>query len=100
MRHPNGPLIAYHLGTNDDDLFSVASVQPQLAAAAVDRLAKRLAAAQTAPNTVAAPLTPKPITRAPAPPPTLTGRSPSDTPSEKLTDEGWLSRERDKARKR
>jgi hypothetical protein len=96
MAHEKGAAIAYHLGLNDDDAFQLASVQPHLAAAAVDRLAKRLAA----PAPVAAPAATRPVTKAPAPPPSLTGKSPVSVPPEKLTDEEWLAREKERARKR
>ena len=97
IKHPNGARLAYHIGTNDDDAFLLASTRPELMAAAVDRLAKRLAA-PAAP--VAAPAPPKPITQAPAPPPSLAGKSSVSAPAEKLTDEQWLAREKERARKR
>ena len=97
IKHPNGARLAYHIGTNDDDAFLLASTRPELMAAAVDRLAKRLAA-PAAP--VAAPAPPKPITQAPAPPPSLSGKSSVSVPGEKLTDEAWLAREKERARKR
>ena len=97
IKHPNGARLAYHIGTNDDDAFLLASTRPELMAAAVDRLAKRLAA-PAAP--VAAPAPPKPITQAPAPPPSLAGKSSVSAPAEKLTDEQWLARERERTRKR
>lgn len=99
IKHPKGALIAYHIGTNDDDAFLLASTRPELVAAAVDRLAKRITAAPAATH-VAAPPRPKPITQAPAPPPSLSGKAPVTTPSEKLTDEQWLARENDRLRKR
>lgn len=99
MAHENGPAIAYHLGNNDDDAFALASIQPQLAAAAVDRLAMRLAAPK-APQPPAPPATPdpKPVSQAPAPVPTVSGRSPTETPPEKLTDDQWYERERARRR--
>lgn len=105
MAHDKGPQIAYHLGTNDDDAFALASIQPHLAAAAVERLASRLTAAPTPAPTPAAPpipapVAPKPISQAPAPTPTVSGRSPTDTPPEKLTDDQWYAREREQSRKR
>lgn len=101
--HPRGPEIAYHLGNNDDDAFQLASVQPQLAAAAVERLAARLSAAPAAPQptaltTQAAPA--KPITQAPPPPPTVGGRAATEVPPHKLTDDEWYRRERERTRKR
>lgn len=96
--HPKGPELAYHLGLNDDDAFQLASIQPHLAAAAVERLAARLSAAPAAKQPTAP--TPRPITQAPAPVPTVGGRSPTEVPEEKLTDEQWLARERERDRSR
>lgn len=93
MAHPNGPEIAYHLGTNDDDAFAMASIQPALAAAAVERLASRLTAAHQAPQNHT---NPKPVSKAPAPVPTVSGRSPTEVPPEKMTDDEWYARERAK----
>lgn len=111
--HEKGPAIAYHLANNDDDAFQLASIQPHLAAAAVERLAKRLSEAPAKPETnpppqqhsLAAPATfapsqNKPISQAPPPAPTVGGRSPTDTPPEKLTDDEWFAREKERARKR
>lgn len=89
MAHPQGPQIAYHLGTHDDDAFQLAAIQPHLADAAIKRLASRMTAAPQAPHTP----TPKPLTQAPAPTPTVSGRSPTETPAEKLTDDEWYRRE-------
>lgn len=104
MAHEKGPQIAYHLGNNDDDAFALASIQPHLAAAAVERLASRLTAAPKpapTPTAVVVPETkPKPISQAPAPTPTVSGRSPTDTPPEKLTDDQWFAREQERSRKR
>ena len=99
ISHPKGALIAYHIGTNDDDAFLLASTRPELVNAAVDRLAKRITAAPAA-TQVAAPPVPKPITKAPAPPPSLSGKAPVNVPAEKLTDEQWLARENERLRKR
>lgn len=96
IKHPNGARIAYHIGTHDDDAFALASTRPELVSAAVDRLAKRL----SAPAPAAIPAAPKPITQAPAPPPSLSGKSAVSVPAEKLTDDEWLSRERERTRKR
>lgn len=93
MAHPNGPQIAYHLGNNDDDAFQLAAIQPHLAVAAVERLAKRLAAAQPTPQANPTP-SPKPVSKAPAPVPTVGGRSPVEIPPEKMTDDEWYARER------
>lgn len=94
MTHPKGPEIAYHLGNNDDDAFALASIQPALAAAAVERLAKRLTAAPATPETK--PI--KPVSQAPAPVTTVSGRSPAEVPPEKLTDDEWYRRESAKRR--
>lgn len=96
IAHPNGARLAYHIGTHDDDAFLLASTRPELMAMAVDRLAKRISAAPAP----AAPAAPKPITQAPAPPPSLSGKAPVSVPPEKLTDEQWLAREKERARKR
>lgn len=96
IRHPQGARLAYHIATNDDDAFLLASTRPELVAAAVDRLAKRL----NAPAPAAKPAAPKPITQAPAPPPSLAGKSSVTVPAEKLTDDEWFARERERARKR
>lgn len=95
MAHERGPEIAYFLGNNDDEAFALASIQPHLAAAAVERLAKRLTAA---PATPATPPKPKPVSQAPAPVPTVSGRSPAEVPPEKLTDDEWYRRESAKRR--
>lgn len=111
--HAKGPEIAYHLGNNDDDAFELASIQPHLAAAAVERLAKRLSAAPAKPeanqspqqnnlaaaSALAASQT-KPISQAPPPAPTVGGRSPADVPQEKLTDDDWYKRDVERRRKR
>ena len=107
MAHDRGPEIAYHLGNNDDDAFNLSNVLPHVAAAAVDRLAKRLAAPDKPEPTPAKPadnpLTPppsKPITRAPQPTATVTGRTPTATPPEKLTDDEWYRQDQERRRKR
>lgn len=100
MAHPKGPEIAYHLGTNDDDAFALASIQPALAAAAVERLASRLTAAPQAPQVPQPPITPRPVSKAPAPAPTVSGRSPTEIPPEKLTDDAWYARDVERRRKR
>lgn len=96
VKHPQGARIAYHIGTNDDDAFLLASTRPEMVGAAVERLAKRL----NAPAPAAIPAAPKPITKAPAPPPSLAGKSSVTVPPEKLTDDEWFARERERARKR
>lgn len=108
MAHERGPEIVYHLANNDDDAFALASVQPHLAARAVERIAQRLSAAPPAPSASqqatppAAPAAaaPKPISRAPAPAPTVSGRSPTETPPEKMTDDQWYAADRERRRKR
>lgn len=96
MAHPKGPEIAYHLGTNDDDAFALASIQPALAAAAVERLASRLTAAPEAPHTPQTPINPKPVSKAPAPAPIVSGRSPTEVPPEKMTDDEWYRQQQSK----
>lgn len=105
MAHDNGPAIAYHLANNDDDLWQLASIRPDLMAAAVDRLASRLTA--TPPKVPAQPTIPAipsvpaaPVSRTPAPAPTVSGRAPTETPPEKLTDDDWYAKDREKRRKR
>jgi hypothetical protein len=107
MAHERGPEIAYHLGNNDDDAFNLSNVLPHVAAAAVERLAKRITAAPQQPesSTPAVPeppakAPPKPVTRAPQPAATLTGRTPTETPPEKLTDDEWYRRDTERRRKR
>lgn len=98
--HPNGPAIAYHLGNNSDDAYELARTPPHLADAAVRRLAARLDAAQTQPPAAQAPAKPKPISQAPAPVPTVSGRAATQVPAEKLTDDDWYARDRETRRKR
>lgn len=108
MSHELGPQIAYHLANNDDDAFQLASVQPVMAAKAVERLAKRLTAAPTAaapaapaqPTPPVAPVATKQPTQAPAPPPTLGGRAPVEPSPEKMTDDDWYRRDVERRRKR
>ena len=68
-------------------------------AAAVERLASRLTAAPQAPQTPTNPINPKPVSKAPAPAPTVSGRSPTEVPPEKLTDDEWFKREHAKRAK-
>lgn len=101
MAHENGPEIAYALANDDDLAFQLASIQPHLAAAAVDRIASRLAAApQALPNTPA-PQAPqaaaRPVSKAPPPVATVSGKSPTETPPEKLTDQQWWERRNKRA---
>jgi len=90
--HERGPEIAYHIATNDDALFEIANVRPELLGIAVDRIAKRLAAPQ---RTAQQPAQHKPITQAPPPPQSVSTRNVVDTPPEKLTDAEWYARERE-----
>lgn len=101
LAHEMGPQIAYHLANDEDALFQIASIRPELMAVAVNRLASRLAAAPK-PEAPAetAPLQPKPITQAPPVPPKLSGRAPVTVPSEKLTDDDWYRAEVERRRKR
>lgn len=97
LRHERGPEIAYHLAQNEDALWNLASIRADLLPAAVSRLASRLTAAPppSPPPTPA----PKPISQAPAPVPTVGGRSPVEVPQEKLTDDEWFERERAKRKR-
>lgn len=104
--HEKGPEIAYHLANNEDALWDLASVRADLLPAAVGRLASRLGAAPPAQQSAIAPASQqqtratKPISQAPAPAPIVGGRSPTETPSEKLTDDEWYKRDMEKRRKR
>jgi len=100
--HENGPAIAYHLGTNEDDAYDLARTPPHLADAAVRRLASRLGAApppQVIPAAAPAP-TPKPLSQTPPPAPTVSGRAATEVPAEKLTDDQWFAKDRERRRKR
>lgn len=101
MTHENGPEIAYAIANDDDLAFQLASIQPHLAAAAVDRLASRLAAAPQALPTTPAQSAPqaaaRPVSSAPAPVKTVSGKSPTETPTEKLTDQQWWERRQKRA---
>ena len=94
VTHERGPELAYHLARNRSDLFDIASRRPEMMAAAVEFLASRIAAPQ--PNVPAQ----IPITQAPPPTPRVSGRSPTEVPSEKLTDDEWYRRRKESARKR
>lgn len=101
MAHEKGPELAYLIATDEEALFAVASVRPELQAAAVARLASRLGSAPAAAAANEPPqLQPKPITQAPPPPPRVTSRSATETPAEKLTDDEWWKREKERRRKR
>lgn len=101
MAHEKGPEIAYAIANDDDLAFQLASIQPHLAAAAVDRIASRLAAAQSAPQATPQPAatqaSAKPVSSAPPPVQTVSGKTPSATPPEKLTDDQWWARRQKRA---
>jgi hypothetical protein len=106
MVHERGPEIAYRLAQNEDELFQLATTRPELIDWAVARFASRLDAAPpqqeadtTSPAFAPTP-TNKPISQAPAPAPRVSGRAPTETPSEKLTDDEWFARRQEKRRKR
>lgn len=98
-RHPNGPAIAYHLGNNLSELIGFAGTPPQFADYALSQLAARLSAAPAVQPPLQAPA-PKPITQAPPPVPMVRGRSATETPAEKLTDDDWYAKDRERRRKR
>lgn len=120
LAHERGPEIAYYVANNDDEAFNLANTLPQNAAKAIERLVKRMDAAQQAsqpsptqdePETPADPVTKalkaanatpaaKPISKAPAPTPTVGGRSTVDVPPEKQTDDDWYKADRERRRKR
>jgi len=97
MAHEKGPEIAYAIANDDDLAFQLASIQPHLAAAAVDRIASRLAAAPEAPQPTQPVVTARPVSNAPPPVQTVSGKTPSATPPEKLTDDQWWARRRKQA---
>lgn len=106
MVHERGPEIAYRLAQNEDELFQLATTRPELIDWAVARFASRLDAAppqqeaDPAPPAFAPTPTNKPISQAPVPAPRVSGRAPTDTPPEKLTDDDWYRRDRELRRKR
>ncbi|WP_411393430.1 hypothetical protein [Xylella fastidiosa] len=55
IQHEKGPEIAYHLATQDDALWSLASVREDLLPAAVERLAARMATLRHATPSLQAP---------------------------------------------
>jgi hypothetical protein len=90
MAHPDGPAIAYHLGTNDEALWNLASIRADLLPAAVQRLAARLGAAHTPQQPAAPAIAPsKPITQAPRPAPTVGGRAPASKDPDRMTSDEW-----------
>lgn len=108
LGHERGPEIAYHLANDEEALWHLASIRADLLPAAVSRLASRLSAAPPpsmpgnppVPIAAIAPTPPKPITQAPPPAPTVGGRSPTEIPAEKLTDDQWYARDKELRRKR
>lgn len=103
--HELGPAIAYHLGNEDDDAFELARTPDHLVPAMVDRIARRLQTAPPAQSEAPAPAlaavsAPKPTTKAPPPPQTVGGRAVTEVPPQKLTDEQWLKREREREQAR
>lgn len=104
MGHEKGPEIAYQLAQDEDELFNLAQTRPELMERALARFASRMSDAPPAANAnaLATPeiATPKPISQAPAPAPRVGGRSPTETPPEKLTDDEWYEREVERRRKR
>jgi hypothetical protein len=118
LAHERGPEIAYYIANNDDEAFNLANTLPQNAAKAVDRLIKRMDAAQQAsqpdPQRDPEPADPvtaalkaananpaaKPISKAPAPTPTVAGRSVVKVPPEKQTDDDWYKADKERRRKR
>lgn len=105
LAHDKGPAIAYHLATNDEALWQLASVRPELLPAAVARLASRLGAAPQQQEPPAAAVAPpaapvKPITQAPPPVPQVGGRAVATPPPERMTDDEWYKADRERRRKR
>lgn len=104
--HESGPEIAYHLGLNDQDAFLLSLARPEMAQQALEVIVSRMKAAQAgespAPSAPAAnpAATTKPISQAPAPPPRVGGRAPTEVPPEKMTDDEWYRREKERRRKR
>ena len=106
IAHERGPELAYHLGKNLGELAQLASVAPQYQRYAIDAIAARLESRTTAPppevpNPVAVPVQPqKPISQAPAPAPRVGGRTPTEVPPEKMTDDEWYKQDMERRRKR
>lgn len=104
MAHEKGPELAYKLAQDEEQLFSLAAMRPELMARAVERFASRLSDApkgEPAPPEVPAlaQAPQKPITQAPAPAPRVGGRAATEVPGDKLTDDEWFKRERDQQRR-
>lgn len=107
--HESGPAIAYHLGLNEQDAFLLANVRPEMADYVLEQIASRLNAApqpgqapahSQTPPALAAPAQPKPISQAPPPAPRVGGRSPTEVPPEKMTDDQWYAQEVERRRQR
>lgn len=104
LAHERGPELAYALAQDEDALFNLAGLRPELMARAVERYASRMSAAPAAPAQPAEPpalaqAPTKPITQAPAPAPRVGGRAATEVPGDKLTDDEWFKRERDQQRR-
>jgi len=100
LAHERGPELAYKLALDEDALFNLAGLRPELMARAVERYASRMSAAPVAPAQPAEPpalaqAPTKPITQAPQPAPRVSGRAPASVPADKLTDEEWERQRRD-----
>lgn len=105
MAQENGPAIAYQLANNPDELWQLATLRADLVPLAIERLSSRLKAAPEAgtapmPSIPAIQPEPKPISQTPPPAPRVGGRAPTEIPEEKLTDDEWYRRERERQRKR
>lgn len=90
MGHEQGPAIAYHLAQHEEEALDLAGKPAHLADRYIKQLASRLTATPEAPTKPTEP--PKPaVSSAPAPTPTLTGRSATSKPAERMTDDEWLA---------
>jgi len=113
MAHESGPEIAYYLGTHDDEAFSLINTRAGYEKHALDRLASRIKSAQTqqpsnegnpavaAINALAGVQTTKstPTSNAPAPVPSLGGRSTIEPDEESMSDEEWFKRRQAKRKR-
>lgn len=103
LSHERGPELAYYLANNEDELFQLSSMRPELMPMAVDRLSSRLGAQRRADSQSQQQTPPafsKQISKAPPPMPMVSGRSATETPSEKMTDDEWYRRDLERRRKR
>lgn len=106
--HERGVELAYHLGNHLGELAVLASVAPHLRQYRLNELVSRLdgesrttAPPPEAPSPVAALVQPqKPISQAPAPAPRVGGRTPTEVPPEKMTDDEWYKQDMERRRKR